>query len=198
MAKKVTGYIKLQIPAGKATPAPPVGPALGQHGVNIVQFTKEFNARTADQAEKYYGIEKNKIDEIYGEDSIEVLYLEDRQMNSKIIYKEEGGWKCTSHSEIKCLYNRADFKKDNTIVVRECTITGELYISVICGKKDNKDFQISDTQNTIFTKKEFVNKNGEQISYNGYLGKEKPKNYVIHLDGEEISIDWNESDIMIV
>lgn len=47
-------------------------------------------------------------------------------------------------------------------------------------------------------KKEFVNKNGEQISYNGYLGKEKPKNYVIHLDGEEISIDWNESDIMIV
>lgn len=49
MAKKVTGYIKLQIPAGKATPAPPVGPALGQHGVNIVQFTKEFNAKTADQ-----------------------------------------------------------------------------------------------------------------------------------------------------
>ena len=49
MAKKVTGYIKLQIPAGKATPAPPVGPALGQHGVNIIQFTKEFNARTADQ-----------------------------------------------------------------------------------------------------------------------------------------------------
>ncbi|MBQ5445395.1 MAG: 50S ribosomal protein L11 [Lachnospiraceae bacterium] len=49
MAKKVEGYIKLQIEAGKATPAPPVGPALGQHGVNIVQFTKEFNARTADQ-----------------------------------------------------------------------------------------------------------------------------------------------------
>lgn len=49
MAKKVEGYIKLQIPAGKATPAPPVGPALGQHGVNIVQFTKEFNARTADE-----------------------------------------------------------------------------------------------------------------------------------------------------
>ena len=49
MAKKVTGYIKLQIPAAKATPAPPVGPALGQHGVNIPQFTKEFNARTADK-----------------------------------------------------------------------------------------------------------------------------------------------------
>lgn len=51
MAKKVIGYIKLQIPAGKATPAPPVGPALGQHGVNIVQFTKEFNARTADKGD---------------------------------------------------------------------------------------------------------------------------------------------------
>ena len=47
VAQKVIGYIKLQIPAGKATPAPPVGPALGQHGVNIVQFTKEFNERTA-------------------------------------------------------------------------------------------------------------------------------------------------------
>ena len=46
MAQKVTGYIKLQIPAGKATPAPPVGPALGQHGVNIMSFTKEFNERT--------------------------------------------------------------------------------------------------------------------------------------------------------
>ena len=51
MAKKVTGYIKLQIPAGKATPAPPVGPALGQHGVNIVEFTKQFNAKTADQGD---------------------------------------------------------------------------------------------------------------------------------------------------
>jgi len=50
MAKKVTGIIKLQIPAGKATPAPPVGPALGQHGVNIMQFCKEYNAKTADQA----------------------------------------------------------------------------------------------------------------------------------------------------
>ena len=47
MAKKVEGYIKLQIAAGKATPAPPVGPALGQHGVNIVEFTKQFNAQTA-------------------------------------------------------------------------------------------------------------------------------------------------------
>ena len=50
MAQKVTGYIKLQIPAGKATPAPPVGPALGQHGVNIMGFCKEFNERTAKQA----------------------------------------------------------------------------------------------------------------------------------------------------
>lgn len=50
MAKKVTGIIKLQIPAGKATPAPPVGPALGQHGVNIMGFCKEFNEKTAKQA----------------------------------------------------------------------------------------------------------------------------------------------------
>ena len=51
MAKKVEGYIKLQIHAGKATPAPPVGPALGQHGVNIVEFTKQFNAKTADMGD---------------------------------------------------------------------------------------------------------------------------------------------------
>ena len=50
MAKKVTGQIKLQIPAGQANPAPPVGPALGQHGVNIMGFCKEFNAKTKDQA----------------------------------------------------------------------------------------------------------------------------------------------------
>ena len=51
MAQKVIGFIKLQIPAGKATPAPPVGPALGQHGVNIVEFTKQFNAKTADMGD---------------------------------------------------------------------------------------------------------------------------------------------------
>jgi len=50
MAQKVVGYIKLQIPAGKATPAPPVGPALGQHGVNIMAFTKDFNERTKNDA----------------------------------------------------------------------------------------------------------------------------------------------------
>ena len=50
MAKKIQGYIKLQIPAGKATPAPPVGPALGQHGVNIMGFCKEFNERTQKSA----------------------------------------------------------------------------------------------------------------------------------------------------
>ena len=50
MAQKIEGYIKLQIPAGKATPAPPVGPALGQHGVNIMAFTKEFNERTKNDA----------------------------------------------------------------------------------------------------------------------------------------------------
>jgi len=51
VAKKIEGYIKLQIAAGKATPAPPVGPALGQHGVNIVEFTKQFNAKTADMGD---------------------------------------------------------------------------------------------------------------------------------------------------
>ena len=50
MAKKVIAQIKLQLPAGKATPAPPVGPALGQHGVNIMEFVKQFNAKTSDQA----------------------------------------------------------------------------------------------------------------------------------------------------
>ena len=50
MAKKITGYVKLQVPAGKATPAPPIGPALGQHGLNIPGFCKEFNERTAKQA----------------------------------------------------------------------------------------------------------------------------------------------------
>jgi len=49
MAKKITGYVKLQLPAGAATPSPPVGPALGQHGVNIMAFCKEFNAKTQDQ-----------------------------------------------------------------------------------------------------------------------------------------------------
>ena len=60
MAQKVVGFIKLQIPAGKATPAPPVGPALGQHGVNIMAFTKEFNERTKNDAvliKKACGIE---------------------------------------------------------------------------------------------------------------------------------------------
>ena len=51
MAKKVTGYVKLQLPAGKANPSPPVGPALGQHGVNIMAFCKDFNARTAKEGD---------------------------------------------------------------------------------------------------------------------------------------------------
>ena len=57
MAKKVIGFIKLQIPAGKANPAPPVGPALGQHGVNIMEFCKAFNAKTQDQAGKLIPVE---------------------------------------------------------------------------------------------------------------------------------------------
>ena len=57
MAKKVVGFIKLQIPAGKANPAPPVGPALGQHGVNIMEFCKAFNAKTQEQAGKLIPVE---------------------------------------------------------------------------------------------------------------------------------------------
>ena len=57
--KKIVGKIKLQIPAGKANPAPPIGPALGQHGVNIMQFCKEYNARTADQAGMIVPVEIN-------------------------------------------------------------------------------------------------------------------------------------------
>lgn len=52
MAKKITGYIKLQLPAGEATPAPPVGPALGQHGVNIMEFVKQFNAKSVGAVDK--------------------------------------------------------------------------------------------------------------------------------------------------
>lgn len=57
MAKKVSGYIKLQLPAGKATPSPPVGPALGQHGVNIMEFCKAYNAETADKAGQIIPVE---------------------------------------------------------------------------------------------------------------------------------------------
>ena len=57
MAKKISSYIKLQIPAGKANPAPPVGPALGQHGVNIMEFCKAFNAKTQDQPGKLIPVE---------------------------------------------------------------------------------------------------------------------------------------------
>ena len=60
MAKKVEGYIKLQIAAGNATPAPPVGPALGQKGVNIMDFCKQFNARTQDQPCLLYTSKKNE------------------------------------------------------------------------------------------------------------------------------------------
>ena len=57
MAKKIIGFIKLQIPAGKANPAPPVGPALGQHGVNIMEFCKAFNAKTQEQMGKIIPVE---------------------------------------------------------------------------------------------------------------------------------------------
>ncbi len=69
MAKKVTGMIKLQIPAGKANPAPPVGPALGQHGVNIMEFCKQFNARTQDKMGKVLPV----LITVYGDKSFEFI-----------------------------------------------------------------------------------------------------------------------------
>ena len=69
MAKKITGYVKLQIPGGKATPAPPVGPALGQHGVNIMGFCKEFNERTA----KDVGLIIPVVITIYGDRSFSFI-----------------------------------------------------------------------------------------------------------------------------
>ena len=75
MAQKVTGFIKLQIPAGKATPAPPVGPALGQHGVNIMAFTKEFNERTKDKA----GLIIPVVITVYADKSTHQEGLQDRE-----------------------------------------------------------------------------------------------------------------------
>ncbi len=69
MGKKVIGFVKLQIPAGKATPAPPVGPALGQHGVNIMEFCKAFNAKTADNAGMIIPVEIT----IYGDRSFSFI-----------------------------------------------------------------------------------------------------------------------------
>src|SRR5690554_2740977 len=69
MAKKVVGQIKLQVPAGKANPSPPVGPALGQHGVNIMEFCKAFNARTADQP----GMNIPVVITVYGDRSFDFI-----------------------------------------------------------------------------------------------------------------------------
>ena len=71
MAKKVTGYIKLQLPAGEATPAPPVGPALGQHGVNIMEFVKQFNAKSVTQVEK--GMVLPVVITVYGDRSFSFI-----------------------------------------------------------------------------------------------------------------------------
>ena len=84
MAKKVTGYIKLQVPAGKANPSPPVGPALGQHGVNIMQFVKEFNARTADQV----GMVIPVVITVYGDRSF--TFITKTPPNSVLIKRELG------------------------------------------------------------------------------------------------------------
>ena len=96
MAQKVTGYVKLQIPAGKATPAPPVGPALGQHGVNIAAFTKEFNERTKNDVgmiiqkacnlEKASGVpNKNKVATISKEDVRKIAEIKMPDLNAASI-----------------------------------------------------------------------------------------------------------------
>ena len=84
MAQKVAGFIKLQIPAGKATPAPPVGPALGQHGVNIMSFTKEFNERTkACSIEKGSGEpNKNKVSKITREQLQKIAETKMKDLNA--------------------------------------------------------------------------------------------------------------------
>ena len=84
MAQKVTGFIKLQIEAGKANPAPPVGPALGQHGVNIMQFCKEFNAKTAKQA----GLVIPVIITVYQDRSFS---LEFKSPPASVLLKKEAG-----------------------------------------------------------------------------------------------------------
>ena len=71
MAKKITGYIKLQLKAGEATPAPPVGPALGQHGVNIMEFVKQFNAKSVTQVEK--GMVLPVVITVYGDRSFSFI-----------------------------------------------------------------------------------------------------------------------------
>ncbi len=71
MAKKITGYIKLQLPAGEATPAPPVGPALGQHGVNIMEFVKQFNAKSVGSVEK--GTTLPVVITVYGDRSFSFI-----------------------------------------------------------------------------------------------------------------------------
>ena len=89
MAKKVTGYIKLQIPAGKATPAPPVGPALGQHGVNIVQFTKEFNAKTADQGDMIIPV----VITVYADRSFSFITKTPHPIHPTVEISAPGSWR---------------------------------------------------------------------------------------------------------
>ena len=77
-----------------------------------IQFWEVENA--------YLSFAKNKIDEIYGEDSIDISYLQNGESNSKIIYKTENGWKCATYSEVKYIYTRADFERDTSIAARFC------------------------------------------------------------------------------
>jgi len=86
MAKKISGYIKLQIPAGKANPSPPVGPALGQHGVNIMQFCKEFNARTQNSGDMVIPV----VITVFGDRSFTFIT---KTPPASILLKKEAGLK---------------------------------------------------------------------------------------------------------
>ena len=92
MAKVVSGYIKLQIPAGQANPAPPVGPALGQHGVNIMEFCKAYNAATQDQA----GLVIPVVITVYEDRSFS---FETKSPPAAVLLKKAAGWR----KDLACL-----------------------------------------------------------------------------------------------
>ena len=131
MAKKVTGMIKLQLAAGKATPAPPVGPALGQHGVNIMGFCKEFNAKTANQA----GLIIPVVITVYQDRSFSFIL---KTPPAAVLIKKELGLESGSGvpnrtkvgkltKELKCCYNRSCYEHDR----RYCKKYGCNYRRVI-------------------------------------------------------------------
>lgn len=130
MAKKVTGLIKLQIPAGKATPAPPVGPALGQHGVNIMQFTKEFNAKTADQP----GMIIPVVITVYGDRSFSFIT---KTPPAAVLLKKACGIKSGSgvpHTDKVATISRAELQKIAEIKMPDLNAANiDTAISMIAG-----------------------------------------------------------------